>query len=249
MVAIKYIVTQGADAQQAATNEAALGRLLAHPNVVQTFSSKTVSLDAAFYQQLGDMVATSQHSAAAACSTPLGYDDFSLPDGMQPNSLSSMQQSNNLPPPAPLEPPSEFATLPPALLPANGLQTPAAASSAAASAPAAAATADLVVAPTTAHPQPPAPSAGFLTRLQEAAAAGVVIAHADPLPSPSPLQPSQTFASQASRQSRCVADDGFDTSDNGGPGPQPASLIALQVGGCVWVGGWRGNNYFVDLII
>jgi hypothetical protein len=50
-VAVKYIVTTDGDTTTAAAaaNEAVLGRLLAHPNVVQTFSAKTITIDGPFF--------------------------------------------------------------------------------------------------------------------------------------------------------------------------------------------------------
>ena len=49
-VAVKYILSQHDSAQEAAANEAVLGRLLAHPNVVQTFSCKVALLDELFFK-------------------------------------------------------------------------------------------------------------------------------------------------------------------------------------------------------
>jgi hypothetical protein len=54
-VAVKYIVTTDGDTTTAAAaaNEAVLGRLLAHPNVVQTFSAKTITIDGPFFDVSG----------------------------------------------------------------------------------------------------------------------------------------------------------------------------------------------------
>lgn len=54
-IAVKYIVTTDGDSTTAAAaaNEAVLGRLLAHPNVVQTFSAKTITIDGPFFDVSG----------------------------------------------------------------------------------------------------------------------------------------------------------------------------------------------------